>query len=1032
MTVFTGSTDTVVHVYEALGSTQVGHASAYTTKEHPGTSKQIEGWEWDKRTWPEPPLEEGLSYVPSVWDPTISGLSESYFQSGYGDNNDLLLLGFDEVVSSGLELWAPKIYHGHFYVHDEEWYLFSDTYQTEYFSSATTISGMQYLDLSLVPKAGIPILVQNYEFDDILGRYRIKQSYRKVVEFTSVSGFSEFRMDTSVSPPRLWMDGIYTEKVGESLALVSGVLGSQEAMEALDFIGVSDGSAGQAFNLTYSPVDPDADVQVWVYQGYATPQEYETVSGENDFVSSGYQVILDKDLGVLRFGDWDGSSGAGMIPPAGYRISTHYTRGIAVHYEPQYTQNDLLALTANVNPVTASTGKGFVQVSTLLGDPASIELASELPTASPTYVIDLGNNTGKLVATVKDAWGRTLEGEQVTFSIQDPQVGTFGGVLTSVSSTTDGNGQARAIYNSPLTISDIGRVTTSVSWEGVGTKVTVDDMTTPTAVSGVYLYKVHSYDEVLGIPASGLTPYYEDYLTGIEAVSGVQGTPSFEAEYRTEQGLSAPVTYTAGNTSIGKKSLVITQKPLADRVLNTKTGALDANVYSPLYPATVTETGTASSPQFELVYSGVNLPLPEAAPPVDADTAKAYFVVADTNTTVQASVLNKRTGGTINSNEITLRTQIPASANGTYVCNTLSALPSGLLTKVQDVTAMTDDEILAYSGVQYDNYLDERTGSYSPVYGQWTVDDHTIGLWHLDQDLTEEVGLDDASNYGMSPTANGFADGGYEATASGQWLQASGIFGIQNVDQGTLEFYFKAKYPDGLGDQMQVMNFITWGHPTDDSLLNVVALWFWDTFGTTDPKLSAFVNIGGDTPGGTWLNTPGNIRQVLDTLGGRDEWHHYKVVWEVDVPSARVGLFIDDKKFIDTSGPVSGWSPGPERDYFGNQAFVLAGQAERLTRETASGIYDEIRISNTARWDQSGLPVVDLTFSGQNFVEWFKETRRSDTETVGLEEVLASPDAPFEVPLGWRLRDSGVTIASAIDQVTYLDPNSHLASGYYD
>jgi len=54
---------------------------------------------------------------------------------------------------------------------------------------------------------------------------------------------------------------------------------------------------------------------------------------------------------------------------------------------------------------------------------------------------------------------------------------------------------------------------------------------------------------------------------------------------------------------------------------------------------------------------------------------------------------------------------------------------------------------------------------------------------------------------------------------------------------------------------------------------------------------------------------------------------------------------------------------------------------------------------------------------------WFLRTRRTDSVLLGLEDVSTAETGAFEVPLGFRLRSSSVTAASAIGAVTFLDVN---------
>jgi hypothetical protein len=46
------NTDVLIYIYESVGvATDIGFNSEFADKVHPGSNKQIKGWEWDRRTW---------------------------------------------------------------------------------------------------------------------------------------------------------------------------------------------------------------------------------------------------------------------------------------------------------------------------------------------------------------------------------------------------------------------------------------------------------------------------------------------------------------------------------------------------------------------------------------------------------------------------------------------------------------------------------------------------------------------------------------------------------------------------------------------------------------------------------------------------------------------------------------------------------------------------------------------------------------------------------------------------------------------
>ncbi len=709
----TVQTDTLIHVFTIPLGRIVGVTSIYADKEHPGSNKKVEGWKWDERYWPTTREFEATSIAPSIWDPEVSGFPETLFQSGYGDNEDLLLLSVGLIEESGFHTWAPKVNHGHFFIYDEEWYLYGDLFQAESFAKSLVVSGQQYLELDYSYKPTIPIQVRRYEFNSVLGRHMVNMDFRRKIEFTVSGTEPEFRVEETTSgPPTLWLNNEWHETVGEPIIL-SDTFANPDDIQALELIGISDGTENQQFRTTVSPIDPFEEVEVWSYFQPALARQWEVLSGIEKFVTSGQQVHIDYDYGVFSFGDWSTGSGveAGLIPSAGERIVVHYTKGLVALYEPDISHNYILAKDANINPIASSTYRGFVHVTTEPSDPAQIVLEAELPTASPTYLINLGNNTGRLIATVWDLEGRLLEGEEVTIEILPPQVGTFGASSSEVSAITNAEGQAKAIYNAPTTIEDVGQASDDVSYDNGNTRIEVEDITDPGTVSGLYLYKIHHWDLSLGIPSSGLDDYYVDYLDEEDVTSGVVSTQAWEEEFRITSELGRPVTYEEGDLATGKKTAILTQG--GSNIVDPHTGSFSATAWSPLFASIIEDIGTDTAPKLRLTYPG-NLDLPGTM-----DT-KAYFVVGDAGTRIRAYITNRRTNKKLYSNEIALKVSIPGTISGTYFADLLSNAPSELLTRATNVDNLTDGQIDAMSGVDpfWDDYVDERVSGLEP-FADW-------------------------------------------------------------------------------------------------------------------------------------------------------------------------------------------------------------------------------------------------------------------------------------------------------------------------
>lgn len=720
-------TDTVLNVYQTVEDNSIGHRSRYVDEVHPGTNKKIEGWKWNERTWATEGEFRATAHAPSIWDPTISGLDDEQWQSGYGDNKDLLLLGIEDVAVGDDHVWAPRVHHGYFYARNEEWYLYSDSYLTEYFNVSGVESGRQVLTLTRSYKPTIPIQVRSYKFDKQLARHTIYRDFRRKVEFSNDPDGPEFTIDTTTNPPKIILDGMYSQEIGQEIILsVSGTADPTD-IYALEILGTSDGTDEQEFPFLYSPVDPSGLVQIWSWVDPNFPLECEIIDPLDDFVSGVRQVKLDRDRGIVTFG----TVGETIVPAGGYQIGAHYTVCPAVIYEPADTVDSILAYSsdADINPITSAISRGFVQLSTKSIDPATIELSSDLVFQSGSYSISLGNSVGQLIAEVKGIDGNILEGQQVTFEILDPQIGSFGTAIGGATAITGPNGKATTLYNSPRTIQGLGRATTDVVYDSGDTIITVDGVVEPNSVDDLFIFKVHALDEVLGIPASGVNSYYESYLDDEGMKAGlVQPTQEYEEEYRTLHELGIPIVYENDDYVTGKKTIMLTTR---GGTMNPHTGSIESGILVPLYPDSIENIGSTIEPTLRMRYGGVEL-----TQPWTGDT-KAYFIIGNAKAFVQAYVTNQRTRQRIYSNIINIEVNVPALVNGTYYCDVLNDIPAGLLTAVKNVADISDASINATSGVDeyWKDYIDERmwngVGIGFETYLEWfrrTKRGDTVGL----------------------------------------------------------------------------------------------------------------------------------------------------------------------------------------------------------------------------------------------------------------------------------------------------------------
>jgi len=439
---YTANNDVIIDIYwtGAKGSS-VGFESSYTDIVHPGSNKKIQGWQWDRRVWPTIKELDAIGYAPSIWDPVSSFLTDDYWQSGIGDNKDLLLLSIRDVVLEDDELWVPQVNHGYFYEYNTEWFLFSDDYKIEHFYNNQLFSGVQYVDLEYKPKPGIPIQAKRYRWDKDERKYLKDLDLRKKVEFTGVE-VDDIEQDTTNADGNISFENINANRqefvVDYDFGSTPRVYTNKDYSEAIihsgdfvnyEMVGVSNGQQ-EIFNLEYSPVDPSGQVEIVSYLASGAYTWWNRIDSVQDFAfGEPYEYKLDEVLGAVTF--W-----SGFVPEIGSKIIARYTKGLEVEYEPERSRDYILADGADVNPLNHPFNAGFVLASLKDLGP-TVVLTSDYDTGSD-YQTDLASVAGKLIATVEDAEGRAFENQNVTFELFNPVIGS----ISSSNAFTDKDGQA--------------------------------------------------------------------------------------------------------------------------------------------------------------------------------------------------------------------------------------------------------------------------------------------------------------------------------------------------------------------------------------------------------------------------------------------------------------------------------------------------------------------------------------------------------------------------------------------------------------
>ena len=613
-------------------------------------------------------------------------------------------------------------------------------------------SGFNTISLLSFPKVGVPITAVQTEWDTAVGKYNPVERWRKRVDFTGIRDADLARQSTRDE----YTNGIWWQLVDradkEFIVSYSGVTNdtglpsvifNQQCVEpvgtttsgvlfsGLELVGISTGGANQEFHCKYSPIDRTMLTQVLSFNtvpsGYipesvlASGVDGDGMIGGGVLYSgliewgdlnvvvkewvpqplgtafSGYRANMDYDFGIVSFGDPDDPGVE--VPSAGEYIGVGYWKTVRVEYEPEDAIDTILALEANLNPVYRHSGQGFVYLSTRLEDPVNIVLTSELPEIAINEYgpLNIGNNYAPVIATVKDGQGNTLEDQPVTFTLLGSiVVGSFGTSSNSTTAVTNEEGAARAFYNPPRTIIDIGEeieydgysVDAAPSYPGV-TETTIlrtSNMLIEGNEDDILLFQNLVDDPILGWMETSLDQddlgiqleqYYRMYFLehDIYSATGLDGagdpnpyldTQTWEDMHRMLLDLSRPSLFLQ-DRGMGRKVLVA-----APDVNALDPHTLTANAWAPVHPIEIIEI---SAGVYDLVYdtSTYDIPVPSGTmTPTASGNLFSYFVVAPTMVEVQASVYNERLQQTIFSNIISVQLAIPEYMSGVWTLDEIN------------------------------------------------------------------------------------------------------------------------------------------------------------------------------------------------------------------------------------------------------------------------------------------------------------------------------------------------------------------------
>lgn len=710
MPAFTVTIDTQISIFERIGDgPTIGVESKWGTTPFPSTQKTIDGFFFDDKKWGGQLDKNDAHFVPVLWDPTSIGVRD-LINPGIGDNNDLLLTSINTRYMDDQNVWSPRIHHGFYYSEGEEFYLHSDSATIDFVGSGLLLESGNIQQLSYVPKEGIPVLAMSYEWKPDEGIYVPYRSIRKVIEFEGRytddgqlraqdgntifwgnvnSSEEQFFLDYTTTPPTAIFNQNINRAIGSNFPTLSGL--NAHEIDSLDDLGIATGIAGEEFHLKYSPVSRDFPVSVYSdyygtsFQEYTVVEEF-TVSGLN-------QVVLDYDLGIVKFG----SEGLGGVAPLGSTVRAAYRLTAGIEYEPKDSKDYVEGAFLDLNPIRRFSGSGFVFIRNRTEEIYSLELEAILTEISENYYgpLLLGNNFASIRATAYTENGEAVEGQEITFEIIGLDIGTFG-ASTEATAFTNAHGQATTLYNPPRTIDTLGGVTDSVTITASGSQLYLSDYVPASEDSSLFLFQIAKQDTILGIPRADLPAFYTDFL----AEEGTEGpyithdlSDSFsdawqglsvllanavkwEVWHREVHGIPTPIIYEPSDLRTGKKTVIAQYDATA---INPHTGTTPAIV--PVQPVSFTASGVGTVVNFDETLTVID----------PTSVHKSYLVVGPSRVTIRAKTTNERTGQTILSNEIDILIDIPDAAKGLFEIETLNSIPSGLLTNFNMYDSVEED-----------------------------------------------------------------------------------------------------------------------------------------------------------------------------------------------------------------------------------------------------------------------------------------------------------------------------------------------------
>jgi len=603
------------------------------------------GWHWDRRYVVEDRKSETLP-LPGLKRQHLAAIPRVYWQNGpiAGKTGEALkVVDIKKVLSDGQEKWAPVIHRGDVNIWRDGSYLFSDDSVIERVSSTSLdpdSRSVHTLEKELRPSSPIAATIFRR---NALNEYMPWRSYQRRERFTGLLDADGDSLTTRSGDTFYWSnvdtnrrefvsllkdDGVllqFAKNVSESITSIA-IPTSMLSFNELEHLGDADGIDSQRLFSKYFPVNNGTEFKVYTVNTVGmTWKELDVVTT----FSGPDQCKFDFDLGILTLGTT--ASGSTPPPVIGHAVYIAYKAVPRVEYEEFGYGDEVVALDANVNPLTQSLNRGFVTLARSELDIASIVLSTTKPsyrgsgnTFGPVYV---GSDYAAITAEVRSSSGEVVPNAEVSFSIiTSPPFGGIGGSSREIQKRTGFDGKAHSFYVPPVSADSMGFYVTSI---GGGNTLSLSGDANLTDVSEIYTYHVLKDDPWKGKVGAD---------TSIGEVAWEADPPN------------------------GRKVILYSWDAAA---INPISGHLGA--YAPVRPTVITNGNV-------LTYADTLAPVD----PLDDDiNLGAYWVVSDRFVTIQATVYSPIRGTTLISNALSFNVELPPYMKGSYIKDSLQTIPFG-------------------------------------------------------------------------------------------------------------------------------------------------------------------------------------------------------------------------------------------------------------------------------------------------------------------------------------------------------------------